>query len=87
MKSIKTAAVIDPIDLSPEARIRHILAFSLGEVSVSDSDPLEKWSSLDCVEAIVCCERDLEIPEINDDLLLKCKMIGDIVKLCRVQPA
>lgn len=85
MKSTKQAPSTAP-DLTPEARIRQILALSLHEESVKDADSLTLWSSLDCVEAVIACERQLGIPEIDDDLLLKCKTIGDIVELCLVQP-
>lgn len=79
MKSTKHAPST-AAELTPEGHIREIIAFSLGEGSVSDSDLLDRWTSLDCVEAIVCCERDLKIPEIEDEKLLKCMTIGDLVR-------
>ena len=71
---------ITPADLSPQDRIRHILAFSLCMDKVSDSDLLAQWPSLDVTEAVVCCERELKIPEVDDELLLRCLTIGDLVR-------
>lgn len=78
MKSTKHApqTAAEP---TPEDRIRQIIALSLCESEVRDNDPLERWTSLDVVEAIVVVERDLGIPEIDDGLLIKCLTIGALV--------
>jgi acyl carrier protein len=70
-----------PATTDPAARIREILAFSLCENAVADNDLLSKWSSLDVVEAVVACEQALGIPEIDEDRLIRCKTIGDLIRI------
>jgi hypothetical protein len=82
MKSTKSLPRTEA-DLSLEGHIRYLLALSLCVDSVADSDPLAMHASLDVVEAIIICERDLEIPEISDDKLLKCETIGALVGVIR----
>ena len=86
MKSSRTpAAILDP-SLSPQDRIRTLLAFSLCVDSVQDTDPLTLWSSLDLTEAVIVCERDLKIPEIEDERLLKCLTIEDLTEVILGSP-
>ena len=76
---MKSAAVLQA-DLSQHDRIRALLAFSLCVDAVYDEDLLDKWSSLYCVEAVVACERAFGVAEIEDDELLRCRSIGDLVR-------
>ncbi len=80
MKSTKTAPKTGP-DLSPEGKVRQMIALSLCVESVYDADSLDRWPSLDLVEAVVICERALGLGEIDDDKLLACKTIGDLVDI------
>ena len=63
-------------DATPTDRVRTLLAFSLCVDHVSDDEPLDKFNSLDLVEAVVVCERTLGLKEIDDERLLKCQTIG-----------
>ena len=60
-------------DQHPADYIRDLIAFSLCEDRVQDTDMLSRWSSLDCVEAAIACERALGTGEIDDERLIRCR--------------
>ena len=68
-------------DQTPAGHIRDLIAFSLCEDQVQDTDLLGKWSSLDVVEAVVVCERALGTGEIDDERLIRCRTVGDLVRI------
>jgi len=72
---------LPPADLAPEVRIRQMLAFSLCEENVSDADELSRWSSIDCVEAVIHCERSLGIAEVSEEKLIECATVGALVAM------
>ena len=68
-------------DQTPAGHIRDLIAFSLCEDQVQDTDMLSRWSSLDCVEAVIAVERTLGTSEIDDERLIRCRTVGDLVRI------
>ena len=77
-KSIKAATIIE---LSPADQLRTLMAVALDVDSVSDRDRLDQWPEIDQMEAVVLCERHLGLGETNEDRLLKCRTVGDLVAI------
>lgn len=71
-----------PATLTPEESIRAILATALSVDEVRDEDLLDPHASIDVVEGVVRCERHLSITEVDEDRLLRCLTIGDLIRLC-----
>lgn len=79
-KSIKHTTSPDT-DLSPQDQIHRIFTDALDVDYLDHGSLLDIWPSINLMEGIVLAEHAGGLPETDEDLLLRCRTIGDLIEI------
>lgn len=80
MKSLKCTTSPDT-DLSAQDQLHRIFADALDVDSLDHGSLLNIWPSINLMEAVILSEQAGGLPESDEDSLLRCRTIGDLIEL------
>lgn len=80
MKSTKSTTSPDT-EFSLQDQIHRIFADALDVDSLDHGSLLDTWPSINLMEAVILSERAGGLPESNEDALLRCRTVGDLIEL------